>query len=51
MGVEEAELERKRMRVGRPGKEDEVAVVGDRGGPPRAETVKFEAWDAIELLR
>lgn len=49
--MDEAELERKRMTVGRLVKEVEVAVVGDRGMPPRAETVKFEAWDAIELSR
>ena len=39
MGVEEAELERKRLRVGRPAKEGEVAVVGDRGVPNGGEGV------------
>lgn len=46
-GTEDAEFERNRMGAGRLA----IAVVGDRGGPPRAETVKFEAWDAIELVR
>jgi hypothetical protein len=42
-GIDEAELERRRMRVGRLAREGEATVVGDRGRPPRAETVKFEA--------
>jgi hypothetical protein len=42
-GMDEAELERRRMRVGRLAREGEAAVVGDRGRPLRAETVKFEA--------
>lgn len=42
-GVDEAELERRRVRAGRVARGGEAAVVGDRGRPPRAETVKFEA--------
>jgi phenylpyruvate tautomerase PptA (4-oxalocrotonate tautomerase family) len=48
--MDEAELERKRVRVGRLAAEVTEAVVNNLGGPPRAETVKFEAWDAIELV-
>ena len=39
MDDDEAELERRRMRAGRLAMGAEAAVVGDRGTPPRAESV------------
>lgn len=50
-GLGEAELERRRVnRGGRPAREVEMAVVGDRRTPQRAKTVQFEGWEAIEFV-
>ena len=49
-GIEEAELEHKRTRLGWPAKGVDITVVGNHGEPPRVETVKFEAWDTPELV-